>query len=102
MTTNSQAHPTPNRAVPVPLRAAVIVPTYNEAENIVRLVPDLLALPDGLSLIVVDAASPDGTGALVIHSRVIFRTASSPSIDRPNSVWARRIWLAFGRRVSRV
>ncbi len=44
--------------------ATVVVPTYNEAENIARLVPELLALPDGLTVIVVDDASPDGTGAL--------------------------------------
>jgi dolichol-phosphate mannosyltransferase len=42
----------------------VVVPTYNEAENISRLVPELLALPDHLSVIVVDDGSPDGTGAL--------------------------------------
>jgi len=46
------------------LGAAVVVPTYNEAENISRLVPELLALPDNLTVIVVDDASPDGTGKL--------------------------------------
>jgi dolichol-phosphate mannosyltransferase len=44
--------------------ATVVVPTYDEAENITRLVPELLALPDQLNVIVVDDASPDGTGAL--------------------------------------
>src|SRR5207302_1829673 len=44
--------------------AMVVVPTYNEAENIARLVPELLALPEGLTIIIVDDASPDGTGAL--------------------------------------
>jgi dolichol-phosphate mannosyltransferase len=47
------------------LAAAVVVPTYNEAENIARLVPELLALRDNLTVIVVDDASPDGTGKLV-------------------------------------
>jgi len=42
----------------------VVVPTFNEAENIARLVPELLALPAALRVIVVDDASPDGTGAL--------------------------------------
>jgi dolichol-phosphate mannosyltransferase len=43
----------------------VIVPTYNERENIERLVPQLLALDVGetnLSVCVVDDNSPDGTG----------------------------------------
>ncbi len=45
-------------------RALVIVPTYNERENLEPLVAQALtALPDG-DLLVVDDASPDGTGAL--------------------------------------
>lgn len=42
----------------------VIVPTYNEAENIGELVPMLLDLPLDLGVIVVDDNSPDGTGTL--------------------------------------
>jgi len=46
------------------MRCAVIVPTYNEAENIAILVARLLALKPSLDVVVVDDASPDGTGAL--------------------------------------
>ncbi|HEC22634.1 MAG TPA: polyprenol monophosphomannose synthase [Chloroflexi bacterium] len=42
----------------------VIVPTYNERENIPRLIPMLLELPLDLGVIVVDDNSPDGTGEL--------------------------------------
>ena len=42
----------------------VVLPTYNEAENIPLLVPQLLELPGALRVIVVDDASPDGTGAI--------------------------------------
>ncbi|NDJ35488.1 MAG: polyprenol monophosphomannose synthase [Chloroflexi bacterium] len=42
----------------------VVVPTYNEKENIIRLVPMLLELPLDIGVIVVDDNSPDGTGAL--------------------------------------
>jgi dolichol-phosphate mannosyltransferase len=42
----------------------VIVPTYNEADNIESLLEQLLALPLHLGVIVVDDASPDGTGRL--------------------------------------
>jgi dolichol-phosphate mannosyltransferase len=42
----------------------VIVPTYNEKENLPLLAEMLLALPLDLSVIVVDDASPDGTGEL--------------------------------------
>lgn len=42
----------------------VVVPTYNELENIRLLVPMLLDLPLDIGVIVVDDASPDGTGDL--------------------------------------
>lgn len=47
------------------MRLTIVTPTYNEAENLPRLVSALFALPvDDLSLLVVDDASPDGTGQL--------------------------------------
>ncbi|RMH00808.1 MAG: polyprenol monophosphomannose synthase [Chloroflexi bacterium] len=42
----------------------VIVPTYNEADNLNDLITELLALPVSLGVIVVDDNSPDGTGEL--------------------------------------
>lgn len=42
----------------------VIVPTYNEADNIDDLVGQLLALPVDLGVLVVDDNSPDGTGEM--------------------------------------
>jgi dolichol-phosphate mannosyltransferase len=46
-------------------RALVIVPTYNERENIARLMEAVLAQDQRLELLVVDDGSPDGTGAIV-------------------------------------
>jgi glycosyltransferase involved in cell wall biosynthesis len=43
------------------MRPLVIVPTYNERENVQRLLPQLLEIPD-FQVLVVDDASPDGTG----------------------------------------
>ena len=45
-------------------RALVIVPTYNEKENIARLIGRIRALPGDVHVLVVDDNSPDGTGAL--------------------------------------
>lgn len=42
----------------------VVVPTYNEADNIDELLARLLDLPVMLGVVVVDDNSPDGTGAL--------------------------------------
>jgi dolichol-phosphate mannosyltransferase len=46
-------------------RALVIVPTYNERENIVRLIDAVLAQDASIDMLVVDDGSPDGTGAIV-------------------------------------
>ncbi len=45
-------------------RALVIVPTYNEAENIEHLIAEILAQPGPFDVLVVDDNSPDGTGCL--------------------------------------
>jgi dolichol-phosphate mannosyltransferase len=45
-------------------RALVIVPTYNERENLPRLVPAILAQDPRIELLIIDDASPDGTGKL--------------------------------------
>ena len=42
----------------------VIIPTYNEAENIQPLIGEVLDLPVGAGVIIVDDNSPDGTGDL--------------------------------------
>jgi dolichol-phosphate mannosyltransferase len=47
------------------MHIAVVIPTYNEAENLPRLLSSLFALPLDLSVLVVDDNSPDGTGDLV-------------------------------------
>ncbi|HLV25124.1 MAG TPA: polyprenol monophosphomannose synthase [Gemmatimonadales bacterium] len=46
-------------------RALVIVPTYNERENIARLAERILEQDERLEILVVDDGSPDGTGAIV-------------------------------------
>lgn len=45
-------------------RALVIIPTYNERENIPRLVPMVLEQDPRLEILIIDDASPDGTGAI--------------------------------------
>ena len=45
-------------------RALVIVPTYNERDNVVRLVEQVLAQDERIDMLIVDDGSPDGTGAI--------------------------------------
>ncbi|PYP35638.1 MAG: dolichyl-phosphate beta-D-mannosyltransferase [Gemmatimonadetes bacterium] len=48
----------------MPERALVVIPTYNEVENVPGLVPQVLAQDPRLEVLVVDDGSPDGTGRL--------------------------------------
>jgi dolichol-phosphate mannosyltransferase len=42
----------------------IVVPTYNERENLPRMAQKLLSLPVAVDVLVVDANSPDGTGKI--------------------------------------
>jgi dolichol-phosphate mannosyltransferase len=44
------------------MRSLVIVPTYNERENVPRLIPRILDQDDGIDVLIIDDASSDGTG----------------------------------------
>ena len=45
-------------------RGLVIIPTYNESENVPKLLPMVLQQDRRLHVLIVDDASPDGTGAI--------------------------------------
>ena len=45
-------------------RAIVVIPTYNEADNLPRIVPQVLDQDPRIEVLVVDDHSPDGTGKL--------------------------------------
>src|SRR5262249_29323914 len=47
------------------MRTLVILPTYNERENIVPLIERILELPLALEVLVIDDNSPDGTANAV-------------------------------------
>jgi dolichol-phosphate mannosyltransferase len=48
----------------VPERALVVIPTYNEAPNVLNIVPQVLSQDPRLEVLVVDDNSPDGTGRM--------------------------------------
>jgi dolichol-phosphate mannosyltransferase len=47
---------------------ALIIPTLNEAANIVQIINAYLSLPYNIHVLVADSASPDDTGKLVLDS----------------------------------
>ncbi|MGB8860491.1 MAG: polyprenol monophosphomannose synthase [Ilumatobacteraceae bacterium] len=66
------------------MRATVVIPTYNEIENIERVIREVLAAAPDVQILVVDDASPDGTadaaealGRELGHVEVMRRTEKS-------------------------
>ena len=54
------------------MRRLIIIPTYNEKENVVRMIERLMAMPDGFDLLIVDDGSPDGTASLVREQQELY------------------------------
>ena len=59
------------------MRCLVVLPTYNESENLRAIVESIQAYAPGANVLVVDDDSPDGTGAL----------ADELSIEQPEKVF---------------
>lgn len=49
----------------VEYKSLVIIPTYNELENVPKLIPAVLSQDDSIDILIVDDASPDGTGKFI-------------------------------------
>ncbi|GAB1370409.1 polyprenol monophosphomannose synthase [Candidatus Kapaibacterium sp.] len=47
------------------MKSIVVIPTYNEIENIEQIINEVLSKIDGLNILIVDDNSPDGTAAAV-------------------------------------
>ncbi len=45
--------------------ALVIIPTYNEVENVERIIKNVFALQRNFDIVIIDDGSPDGTAAIV-------------------------------------
>ena len=62
------------------MRYLVVIPTYNEKENITRLIPEVLKQNSQIDILVVDDNSPDGTSLLVKDLKLSSRVSI---LDRP-------------------
>jgi dolichol-phosphate mannosyltransferase len=43
----------------------IIIPTFNEADNVSKIIPEVLAQDEGFHVLIVDDNSPDGTAMLI-------------------------------------
>ncbi|MEK6783728.1 MAG: polyprenol monophosphomannose synthase [Bacteroidota bacterium] len=57
----------------------VIIPTYNEKENIILIVEAVFSLPKNFDILIVDDSSPDGTAEIVKRLQERF---NEPSVTR--------------------
>ena len=46
-------------------KSIIIIPTYNESENIVKIIPEIFSLNANFRILVVDDNSPDNTSSFV-------------------------------------
>lgn len=55
------------------MKKIVIIPTYNEKENIEAIVRKVFSLEGGYDILIIDDGSPDGTAGIVRNLQEIFR-----------------------------
>jgi dolichol-phosphate mannosyltransferase len=60
--------------------ALVIIPTYNEKENIVQIINAVIAQPKDFDLLIIDDNSPDGTAELVKQQQARYNTDSETKL----------------------
>lgn len=74
------------------MKITIVMPTYNEAENLPKLVSALFSLPLDVSLLVVDDASPDGTGQ-VAENLAVEHTGRIDILHRAGKLGLRSAYL---------
>jgi dolichol-phosphate mannosyltransferase len=66
------------------VKSLIVIPTYNERENIEALLGDILRVAPATDILVIDDHSPDGTGALV--DALAARDARLRALHRPGKL----------------
>lgn len=66
------------------MKSIIVIPTYNEIENIEHLIDEVLTKVDGIQVLVVDDNSPDGTAAQV--KKMMLSDSRIHIIERPGKM----------------
>lgn len=74
------------------MRITVVIPTYNEAENLPKLVSALFSLPIDISILIVDDNSPDGTGRIA-DELAVAHPDRIETLHRPGKMGLRSAYL---------
>lgn len=51
----------------------VIIPTYNEKENIAKIIEKVFSLPEEFNILIIDDNSPDGTASIVKELAITYK-----------------------------
>ena len=54
-------------------KSLVIIPTFNESDNIIQIIDEIFRLEDNFNILVVDDNSPDKTASLVKEKSLLQR-----------------------------
>src|ERR1041385_5645580 len=60
--------------------ALVIIPTYNEKENIVQIIKAVMEQPKDFHMLIIDDNSPDGTAELVKELQRVYNTSTETTL----------------------
>lgn len=88
------AHPSDDTES-TPVSSIVVIPTYNERDNLTALTERLLALNLPLDILFIDDNSPDGTGKLADD----LADSIPPGVSAPSRAQT-RLWNRGDRRLS--
>ena len=62
--------------------SVVIIPTYNEKENIENIIRAVFGLEQPFDMLIIDDGSPDGTAAIVCFPGVMYRGGAEKQIRK--------------------
>ena len=80
------------------MRSLVIIPTYNEIENIDKMLETVVALDPAFDVLVVDDGSPDGQQEPFSRFKMNTRIKCTCFNEPGSSVWERPTSRAFAGR----
>ena len=68
------------------MKSLIIIPTYNERENIQSLIEDIWELKKGFHILIIDDNSPDGTGEILEKLRIKYQKSKIEVIHRRKKI----------------